>query len=102
MADKRKYSDRAEYLKKAVALRRKNIRLKAIEYKGGKCNICNYDKCIEALEFHHLDESKKDFQISGGTLSFKKIEPELLKCIMVCSNCHREIHSHLIKYDDSG
>lgn len=44
--DSRKYIDRAEYLKKAVAKRRKIIRQKAIEYKGGQCAICGYNKCV--------------------------------------------------------
>ena len=94
MADKRKYSDRAEYLKKAVALRRKNIRLKAIEYKGGKCNICNYDKCIEALEFHHY-KNIKNFGISnkGYTRSWEKVKAELDLCVLLCANCHREVEN---------
>lgn len=48
----------------------KQVKLKAIEYKGGKCQICGYNKCTGALEFHHLDPTKKDFNISGGTKSF--------------------------------
>ncbi|MDD5072016.1 MAG: hypothetical protein PHQ42_04770 [Patescibacteria group bacterium] len=47
--DKRKYADRAEYLKRAVDKRRKMIRKMAIEYKGGRCAICGYRKSINAL-----------------------------------------------------
>lgn len=36
----------------------------ALEYKGNKCSICGYDKCLGALEFHHLDSEEKDFGIS--------------------------------------
>ena len=92
--DKRKYADRAEYLKKAVDKRRKLIRKMAIEYKAGKCAICGYDKSINALEFHHLDSGKKDFGISakGYTRSWKQVKDELDKCILLCSNCHREVH----------
>ena len=39
--------------------RRDNVKIKAVEYKGGKCSICGYDKCIGALEFHHLDPDEK-------------------------------------------
>jgi len=97
MIDKRKYSDRAEYLKKAVAKRRKELRHKAIIYKGNKCSICGYNKCIDALEFHHTDETNKKFGLSqkGMTRSWNKISLELDKCILVCSNCHREIHADL-------
>jgi len=78
----------------AVDKRRKVLKLKSIEYKGGKCIKCEYSKCIEALEFHHIDPSQKDFSLSstGVTRSWDSIKKELDKCILVCSNCHREIH----------
>lgn len=74
----------------------KKIKEQLIEYKGGKCEICGYNRYFGALEFHHLDPTKKDFGISGGTKSFEKLKPEVDKCILVCSNCHREIHGGLI------
>ena len=69
----------------------------AVTYKGGSCKRCGYDRCLEALDFHHLDPTKKDFSISskGYTRSWKKVQAELDKCIMVCANCHREIHAEL-------
>ena len=67
-----------------------------VTYKGGKCQICGYNKCIQALEFHHLDPSKKDFSISGKSYSFQRLKSEIDKCIMVCSNCHKEIHNGII------
>lgn len=95
--EKRKYSDRREYLIKAVQKRRKAVREMAIKYKGAKCSRCGYDKCQEALEFHHLDSNGKDFGISdkGHTRSWNTIMKELDKCILLCANCHREIHSKL-------
>lgn len=94
MPDKRKYSDRAEYLKKAVDKRRKKIKQMAIDYKGGKCKICGYNRYPGALEFHHIDENGKDFRLSvkGLTRSWERTGQELDKCILVCSNCHKEIH----------
>jgi len=82
----------------AVTRRRKKIKLKAVEYKGGKCQVCNYNRCVDALDFHHLDESKKDFAIGsrGHSRSWVRVQAELDKCILVCSNCHREIHAKLI------
>jgi hypothetical protein len=79
----------------AVQRRRYKVKEQAVEYKGGKCEICGYNKCIDALEFHHLDPSQKDFGISqkGYTRSWENVKKELDKCIMVCSNCHKEIHS---------
>lgn len=95
MPDARKYADRREYLIKAVSEKRRKIREQAICYKGGKCQICGYNKCQQALEFHHLDKNEKDFGISqkGFTRSWEKIISELDKCILVCANCHREIHN---------
>ena len=93
--EKRKYSDRKEYLIAAVSKKRKALRKKAVEYKGGKCEICGYCKCAEALEFHHKDSSKKDFGISGKgyTRSWEKVKEELDKCVLLCANCHREVHA---------
>lgn len=83
----------------SVKKRRKKIKDMSILYKGGKCNICGYSKCISALEFHHIDPEEKDFGIGhkGYTRSWEKVKEELDKCIMVCANCHREIHSGLIE-----
>ena len=93
--DKRKYQDRREYLIKAVYARRKKVREMAITYKGGKCQNCGYSRCADALEFHHTNPSQKDFNISnkGHTRSWKRVKEELDKCVMLCANCHREIHS---------
>lgn len=72
---------------------RQKLKDKAVEYKGGKCEKCGYDKCNWAFDFHHLDPNEKDFGLSTySTLSWDKIKKELDKCIMVCANCHREIH----------
>ena len=64
MTEKRTYRERREYLIQAVKRRREKVRFTAISYKGGHCQICGYDRCIEALEFHHLDPSQKEFGIS--------------------------------------
>ena len=97
MVEKRSYADRREYLIQAVRKRRKKIRQKAIDYLGGQCSRCGYDRCGEALEFHHIESSEKDFGISnqGYTRSWKKVEEELKKCVLLCANCHREVHASL-------
>lgn len=95
MADKRTYKDRAKYIIKAVAKRRKRLKEMGVEYKGGKCIFCGYNREIDALEFHHLEKDNKDFGLSkkGLTRSWNRTKNELDKCILVCANCHREIHS---------
>ena len=79
----------------SVQKRREVIKQKAIDYKGGKCVKCDYNKCNAALDFHHIDPSQKDFNIAakGYTRSWNKVKAELDKCILLCANCHREIHS---------
>lgn len=80
-----------------VRTRQRGVKQKAVDYLGGSCSICKYDKYIGALEFHHIDPAKKDFTIAHLKLSsFDRIKPELDKCILVCANCHREIHGGLI------
>jgi len=95
--DGRRYSDRRLYLIDAVRKRRRKIRQMAVEYKGGRCQMCGYSRCIDALEFHHADSSGKDFSISekGYTRSLAKVKEELDKCTLLCANCHREIHAQI-------
>jgi hypothetical protein len=84
----------------SVQVRRTKIKQMGIDYKGGKCQIetCGYNKYNGALEFHHLDPNEKDFSISrsGHCTAWDKVKLELDKCILVCANCHREIHAGLI------
>lgn len=80
-----------------VDRKRKKLKLQAIEYKGGACQKCEYSKCISALEFHHTNPNEKEFGIGsrGNTRSWDKMKLELDKCILVCANCHRELHHEL-------
>lgn len=65
---------------------------------GGKCIICKYDKCHSALECHHVDVINKKFNISTWKkVSVKSVITEAAKCILVCTNCHREIHEKITK-----
>ena len=65
-----------------------------VEYKGGKCEKCGYDKYIGALQFHHRDLSRKDFNISRckSRVFDDSIKQELDKCDLLCANCHFETH----------
>lgn len=87
---------------RSVKQLRTNIKIEAVIYKGGKCERCSYDNCLSALEFHHLDPLEKDFSVSDfNSSNIDELKPELDKCILVCSNCHREIHSEM-RNDDSA
>lgn len=63
--------------------------------RGGKCEHCEYDKYLGALDFHHRDPSKKDFTIGDKKYKLKDCIEETKKCILICSNCHRELHAKL-------
>lgn len=79
---------------KLSTLRQKDTKRKCVEYKGGSCIKCGYDKCMEALDFHHRDESEKIFSISQvKSFSFDNIKAELDKCDLLCCRCHREIEA---------
>lgn len=74
---------------------RKRTKIRLVSALGGKCVCCGYDKCNDALEFHHRDELGKEFGIGNilsHVVSWDRIVAEVKKCVLVCSNCHREIH----------
>jgi len=91
----------AEYQKqrrcKKVIRWRRNKKLKLIAYKGGKCEICGYDKPYYGVyDFHHKDPTKKEFGLAanGKCRSFEKMKKEADKCILLCKNCHSELHEN--------
>lgn len=78
-----------------VVLSRKKKKQLLVEYKGGKCEICGFDKPIyDIYDFHHKDPNQKDFGLSGWgkNLSLELCKIEADKCMLLCANCHREIH----------
>jgi len=83
-----------------VRTARRNIKEKALAFMGGKCQNCGYSRCKRALSFHHLDPTKKDFQISkASNPSWEKVQEELKKCVLLCANCHAEEHEKLQNAD---
>lgn len=82
---------------KVTLLNQRKVKEKCVEYKGGKCERCGYDKCVGALHFHHRDPSQKDFEISKrNSIRFTKNKElflqEVDKCDLLCANCHAELH----------
>jgi hypothetical protein len=74
---------------------RRRTKEKLIAYKGGKCELCGYNKnCPSAYDFHHRDPKKKEFGIGqkGITRSLEKLKKEADKCQLLCRNCHAEVH----------
>lgn len=81
---------------KAVKKWREVTKTRMVAAMGGKCQCCGYNSCTSALAFHHLDPTNKDLglgAIRGNPKSWNSIVVELRKCILVCHNCHSEIHA---------
>ena len=76
---------------------RSRLKERATYVLGGKCQICGYDKCIQALDFHHVNPEEKtaDFNANANR-SWQTTREEIKKCILLCANCHREIHYNII------
>lgn len=84
-----------------TAKRGKANRLRWIIYKGGKCCLCGYSKYTGALEFHHIDSSKKDPKYQSFRFwDEEKVLGEIENCILLCSNCHREVHAGIQQFGD--
>jgi hypothetical protein len=77
---------------------RVRAKMRLIDYKGGKCLRCGYDKRIPgAYDFHHRDPEQKDFGISGKTKSFEALKAEVDKCDLLCRRCHAEVHHEIVE-----
>lgn len=96
--NKRNNKDCSSYCKECtkqdVLERQRKLKKNCVDYKGGRCVECGYNKCLGALDFHHINPEEKEFSIGKFKLnSFDdKMKIELDKCVLLCSNCHREKH----------
>lgn len=75
---------------------RDNYKKRVVASLGGKCVCCGYDKCMSAMDIHHLDPNKKDFsfgRIRANPTAWPVIVEELRKCVLLCAICHREYHA---------
>jgi transposase len=79
----------------AVARRRRKVKRLLVTEAGGCCKLCGYDRCVGALEFHHVVPSDKRFSLShrGVTRSLEKARAEASKCALLCANCHAEVEA---------
>jgi len=67
-----------------------------ISEKGGRCERCGYSRNEAALAFHHLDPAMKSFPVdlrSCSNTSWTALTSEAEKCLLLCLNCHAEIHN---------
>jgi len=88
-----KYCERKCLIRGSIYRRRYKLKRMAVEYLGGECGSCGYNKCIASLEFHHVDPKTKEMIMANMiNRSWKRIKKELVKCVLLCANCHRELH----------
>jgi hypothetical protein len=89
---KNKHHQSYEAQKKRGLARKQTL----VKMAGGCCTRCGYDRNLAALTFHHTDPDAKGFKLDMRSLSNRRwdaITAELAKCILVCHNCHAELHS---------
>jgi hypothetical protein len=89
----------------AVKRWRKSTKERMAEAFGGICCVCKNTYQPELFDFHHLNPEEKEFQmgsIRASSISWARIVPELRKCVMVCSNCHRLIHYNYVVIPDDA
>lgn len=94
-----------------VKLWRQRSKERIVAAMGGKCSLCGYCKCLSALALHHLDPSQKEIsfgKIRANPRNWEKVVQELRKCVLLCHNCHSEVHANIIivpstcpKFDES-
>ncbi len=72
----------------------RSLKQKMVDYAGGCCIVCQYDGYIGALEFHHVNPATKSFEVNSRCKrSWDAIIEEIAKCVLLCSNCHKEVHA---------
>lgn len=72
-------------------VRAKTAKLQAYKMERG-CADCGYKKWAGSLDFDHLPEFTKSFNIgkNAGAKTWEQLLAEIAKCEVVCANCHRE------------
>ncbi|MDX6701988.1 MAG: hypothetical protein QOF26_2214 [Baekduia sp.] len=86
-----------------VSERRRRVKRTLVQDAGGRCVVCGYDRCVRALEFHHIDPGEKRFALAhrGLSLALATLRAEAAKCVLLCSNCHAEVEDGLLDLQGS-
>jgi predicted HNH restriction endonuclease len=90
--DQRYHENNKEKIHERKMTRRKRLKKEAIELLGGKCKNCGYNRCIAALDFHHIGKKEENINSLLKNQSRQKLLKEVERCILLCANCHREVH----------
>jgi hypothetical protein len=67
---------------------------------GGGCCLCKYDRTSRNLAFHHCFDKEDALDARAMAKSLSWVLFEMSKCVMVCHNCHGEIHDGLVDVRD--
>ena len=83
---------------------RRALKQQAMEWMGGACHGCRRRMLPSQSEFHHRDPHSKSFGLSakGVIRPWPEIAAELEKCVLLCANCHREVHAGVRELFDDG
>ena len=83
--EKRTYAQRRDYMINAVVKRRKKLKEMAVELKGGECELCGYNRCVDTLDFHHIDPKEKEFGVckAGLIRAWSRVVKEVAKCVLI-------------------
>ena len=102
----KQYTKNSDVPKQCARRWRTNNKLKNLEHKKQlyqkvklfqqtylKRNPCDCGVSdLECLDYHHIDQKTLKKRIPAIHTFNKSIE-EMIKCIVVCANCHRKIHA---------
>jgi transposase-like protein len=88
----------------AVSGRRRRVKEILVREAGGACRLCGDSRYAGALQFHHVDPTKKAFSLSSRGLarSLAKAREEVVKCVLLCANCHAEVEAGIATIGDSS
>lgn len=93
--ERKSWSNRKEAKREQVTARLRANKISLVNYMGGCCLLCGYDRYVGALEFHHIDPTTKNPAVANNisAVSWERAVKELEKCVLLCANCHREVEN---------
>lgn len=86
--------------KAQAILLKKTKRLIVIKDKQKGCSVCGYSRCLDALEYHHYNGDK--LRCISRINTPESVRKEMKKCVLLCANCHRELHNGMLSVNDNG
>lgn len=66
-------------------------KIRIINSLGSKCTCCGNNNILD-LEFHHVSGDKENNISTMINTRFSNVKKEISKCVLLCRNCHAELH----------